>query len=174
MEAAQASLPSLYSIPVFDLICMVRNILFYGLQNYLSSVNMYLHICVNITGQSFACRSAFVCFSLRILDVMDRGTRPKSSLPAVKKEEQQLQNQLRNLSNLGVPPRGPPGSVEATPSNPTANTLSEIELPPRFLAMMEHISRTQPELTQRRYEEFLKCETQSENTTLQDADQVKL
>jgi len=105
---------------------------------------------------------------------MDRGTRPKSSLPAVKKEEQQLQNQLRNLSNLGVPPRGPPGSVEATPSNPTANTLSEIELPPRFLAMMEHISRTQPELTQRRYEEFLKCETQSENTTLQDADQVKL
>jgi len=59
------------------------------------------------------------------------------------------------------------------PSDPDRETTPEIEIPPRFRATMEHLTRHHPELVKRRYEEFLASEL-SDTNVVQEGDQVKL
>lgn len=63
--------------------------------------------------------------------------------------------------------------LESSFPNP-ADRLPEVEIPPRFQPILEELKRTQPNLVQQRYDEFLQAEEQVGNPPVQHTDQIKL
>jgi hypothetical protein len=113
-------------------------------------------------------------------DESSSGTPP---MAIVKSEEWNTPNQPSTASVNPISLRAssastPRTAAKANPntSNPllTAPSEPELELPPRLRPIHENTLRTQPELAERRYAEFIRAEQITDLKPQQDSDHVKL
>jgi hypothetical protein len=106
-----------------------------------------------------------------------------SPMAIVKSEEWTAPNQSSSVSVKASSLRASSASTTRLAANATTNTENpllaapsepELELPPRLKAIHEVSLRTQPELVERRYAEFVHAEQMKDPKPQQDADHVKL
>lgn len=106
-----------------------------------------------------------------------RNTTPRMGI--IKNEEDPTVQPDTSTSKIRAIPHSTPHSIIPPASNPPNShsvASSEIEIPPRFQAILDRLKRNNPGLIETRYNEFLEIETSlgKARRVQESSDQIKL